>query len=646
MVTIEASYSMAGLRVKRVAVVTLFAVFVLSGTILPALAAQTVTDQVLNVWRPDDVSGFSGYEEFSGIQLEAVSLDECRNRPSRSWRGSKNGAGVVLHWVQCDSPRAADRNVRFSLEATDGSAGGPAEIFDGADRTGRLRTNNGLAAVRGWVQTDASVLVITYCPIEDAASCAYASERFSLDLAARLPSAPQIVEPDIGRLLIGGPLAAWLTLVAPMRLADRLQQGGYASRNAPPGYMDVGGAARRLRRFQRKRMAAMLFSALGAAACAAYAVQSDWRALPALLVAWKARTIARRVRYELPRTRRMLRLQVAPVAALGWLLRFSAQMGVFLAMAWYAYCIMAAVALHQEPKLYADLREAVGADPSWHDRLKLHALHVASIGGDDSGRFLLLAVAAVALVLYGLDRVGRRLTAISAHQALQADKRPHLLYLRSFDEDKAKITATLTRRGLLSRLSMRKRRRFEEVLVEHLSVLGPVIAVSPPGQRLPALGAAKASLGNDEWQESVESWAREAVAVVLSGTPKSVRAGYGWEIDLIASRCEHERVLLTLAPWRHKELRARWRSFLRFAHEKTLFSPITHLQQDGLQILAHVQGQGWRGWGAQRRYEDTYAASISAAIEWAGPRWLDDLSVSTDSALMGKEEIFGNVTLR
>lgn len=95
------------------------------------------------------------------------------------------------------------------------------------------------------------------------------------------------------------------------------------------------------------------------------------------------------------------------------------------------------------------------------------------------------------LLAAGLSRFGRRLRAAELFAAIQADKRPPILYLRSFEEDRLKVSAPSLRRTLAERLLGRRMRRFEEVLAWSLSRYGPVTAISPPGRKLATLGAAK-----------------------------------------------------------------------------------------------------------------------------------------------------------
>ncbi len=226
------------------------------------------------------------------------------------------------------------------------------------------------------------------------------------------------------------------------------------------------------------------------------------------------------------------------------------------------------------------------------------------------------------MVLFALDLLGQRLRAATVADALARDRRPHYLYLRSFDEDTLKMPGLLRRRGLIGALTVFRRVRFEEVLVRQLSMTGPVIAIAPPGAKLPPIGAARASFSNDEWQAHVEHYARTARAVVLSATPREVRAGFGWEIDLVANRMGHGRVMVVLGPWSKPQLVNRWRQFCQAVAHLPLFTPMAMTWVPaGVQLLAHSDRQGWRAWGARGRTDWTYTMAVDRATREYLPDW-------------------------
>lgn len=152
--------------------------------------------------------------------------------------------------------------------------------------------------------------------------------------------------------------------------------------------------------------------------------------------------------------------------------------------------------------------------------------------------------------------------------------------------------------------------------MEYLTHYGPVIAIAGSKQVLSDLGAAKVSLGNDEWRSKVEQWSAGARAVVMSATPREVRAGLEWEMQHVAANASGVRLMLVLSPWPRGELARRWAGFLERASEWPLFRPLAETPMpSGVEVMTYAPGRGWRGYGARRRWDWSYAASIITAME-------------------------------
>jgi hypothetical protein len=296
-----------------------------------------------------------------------------------------------------------------------------------------------------------------------------------------------------------------------------------------------------------------------------------------------------------------------------------------VALAAYVVLIFVTILLAQEPRLYDDARELRGSDglTTW-DHVVLLPLQLASRGGLGNARVVLGVFLLVALVSFGLSRGARFLSAPTARDVELQDERPYFLYLRSFDEDAARIHTTFSRHGLIDHIAPRSSRRFEEVLVDELSRYAPVIAVSPPGARLPRLGAAKLSLDHMDWKKAIEARAGQALAVVMSATPGEIRDGFDFELRLMGRSDARQRLLLVLSPWGASQSQLRFRSFLRHTSSIPIFSPIANVAQSGSQVLAHTAADGWKVWGSKRHWDYTYAYSLMAAVAWALPSWRED----------------------
>ena len=128
---------------------------------------------------------------------------------------------------------------------------------------------------------------------------------------------------------------------------------------------------------------------------------------------------------------------------------------------------------------------------------------------------------------------GRQYFVPKAEAILAMDRRPPLLYLRSFLDEKPDIV----KYGYVDRsLEMKLSRNFREV--------GPFVAIASPQDKLPKLGAARLTLTDDEWQGEVWRLMREAQRVVaLVGTSKWIR----WEMAEIVAR-EYTAKTLFLVP--------------------------------------------------------------------------------------------------
>ncbi|MEU9483407.1 transferase [Streptomyces decoyicus] len=153
--------------------------------------------------------------------------------------------------------------------------------------------------------------------------------------------------------------------------------------------------------------------------------------------------------------------------------------------------------------------------------------------------------AQVPLLLGGLGALGasalilrccRPRSARSAAQALLADGRQPVLYLRSFADDD---TAARVDDGAPVNLHSR-----EEQLAAALSAFGPVIAVGRPGEPLPHLGAARFYLPQDDWQPVVLRLMELSQLIVLT---LGLGEGLWWEVGQ-ARATQPARKLVLLAP--------------------------------------------------------------------------------------------------
>jgi hypothetical protein len=136
------------------------------------------------------------------------------------------------------------------------------------------------------------------------------------------------------------------------------------------------------------------------------------------------------------------------------------------------------------------------------------------------------------------------------------DTRDPILYLRSFsDDDKLNLLDIFISVGAFE--------TSEQMLCKLASKLGPVIAIGRPHEVLPALGARRFYISDEEWRHEI-SYLLQIARIII------VRIGYTsgleWEIEAIARLCDPQRVII-YCPFPYQEKKnASWRAvYLTFA---------------------------------------------------------------------------------
>ena len=135
----------------------------------------------------------------------------------------------------------------------------------------------------------------------------------------------------------------------------------------------------------------------------------------------------------------------------------------------------------------------------------------------------------------------KKLGALTVEEALARDRRQPIVYLRSFEADKADeiVRATQTVLSGVRRRGPRQSR--EEEIAERLSAAGPVVALGRPGEALPQLGAARVYVPDEAWQAQVKDWLGRSQLVVLR---VGHTAGLVWELSEVVKRNHCENLLL------------------------------------------------------------------------------------------------------
>ncbi len=235
---------------------------------------------------------------------------------------------------------------------------------------------------------------------------------------------------------------------------------------------------------------------------------------------------------------------------------------------------------------------------------------LGSSGAPDSQAYLIAAACFVAVAGVA-HRRARRLSALAADAAIRRDPRPPVLYLRSFGDDALRMrSATLGRASLVDRLSPGRFDSFEEIIVRHLSAIGPVVAVNRPGTSLAPLGAARETIAADDWHSALDHWIERSVMVVIGAPPGAPSPGLVWELGHLSAEPFRTRWIVVVVPVAAERLRERWR---RFASETAAWPAASELGCDPGQVLAMDRSDGrWRAITARQRTEWTYAAALRA----------------------------------
>jgi hypothetical protein len=239
-----------------------------------------------------------------------------------------------------------------------------------------------------------------------------------------------------------------------------------------------------------------------------------------------------------------------------------------------------------------------------------------------------LAVAGICL------RRARRLSAVSAQKSLERDSRPMVLYLRSFGDDNLKLrSATLGRRSLSERFSPNRFDSFEETVVRHLSRIGPVVAVNPPGTSLPPLGAARETLPEENWRRVIDEWMARAALIVIGAPPSGDSPGLAWELDHVADGDRWGQTVVVVPPVPAKELRARWASF---ADATPHWPASSGLPADSADTLAMIRRCGtWTVITATTRSEWSYAAALKKVLEGTHEPSVTTQTAASDTVSVG-----------
>jgi hypothetical protein len=219
----------------------------------------------------------------------------------------------------------------------------------------------------------------------------------------------------------------------------------------------------------------------------------------------------------------------------------------------------------------------------------------------------------VTLLLLNLLGAGNILARMADKRATQLyqnvrewDQRAPIVFLRAFDQDDNKLKA----RGgdVFARwpAGVGRPRTLDEILLEHGSPYGPVIAIGDPRDPTPPLGAARVFVpeqGNG-WQDVVRGIAGASKAVVMCPNHGE---GVQWELDLIAQAEGRLQTIFLASPELDRE--ANLALFARLVPE------MPEINANQFPLAAYQHSGEWRVLTTKRPSVETYTAALNTALQ-------------------------------
>jgi hypothetical protein len=188
-----------------------------------------------------------------------------------------------------------------------------------------------------------------------------------------------------------------------------------------------------------------------------------------------------------------------------------------------------------------------------------------------AAQMVILSTVTFALFLGGaaLLELAERRAVVSARTLISIDRRPPILFLRSFQDDRLEVLASwfevfswlmtglrlslwndiapfLARRDAKPNLKDAlkavdlRRRSLEDILLLEFSNYGPIVAIGDPRHKSQFFGAARDFYDNDEWQQAALDYMRNARAIIIA---LDNTEGVVWEIETLARENFLEKTL-------------------------------------------------------------------------------------------------------
>jgi hypothetical protein len=206
--------------------------------------------------------------------------------------------------------------------------------------------------------------------------------------------------------------------------------------------------------------------------------------------------------------------------------------------------------LPRDARLIQSLGPFLGAYAIWTVGAAGGLMAAAVVSG---GHGLVLSLVFFPFALAGgrMFDSGRRRLALRLDEVRALDPRPPLLLLRSFADDNLPLERRFSMLGNL----LQRPFTLEELIVDRLWPVGPVMAIGAPGETLRPAGAAREYVADEMWHERLLSGLDESRAVVgVLGASEGVM----WEFGQVDARGASDRFVLVCPPHPAQVIRRRW----------------------------------------------------------------------------------------
>jgi hypothetical protein len=226
-----------------------------------------------------------------------------------------------------------------------------------------------------------------------------------------------------------------------------------------------------------------------------------------------------------------------------------------------------------------------------------------------------IAAVLAALLLLQAAGVGRRLRSIADREETrnyqkvrQWDARPPIVFLRSFEQDDATIGPQTRDPFLRMMTGVSRERTIDEIILEHASPYGPVIAIGDPRDPTPPLGAARVYVADQggSWHDVVGSLVNASHAVVMCPTTTD---GVSWELDFLARTNARTRTIFLASPKLSD-------ADVEIMFEQRVLGRRTVLRPGQIPIAVFCDPvRGWRVLSVRKRSVSSYTVALNMAIQ-------------------------------